>query len=149
MIPLLVLIVAAISARALGAIAVDDLDSWHAAARLGLAAMLVLTASAHFGSRRPDLIRMVPPSLPQPALLVILTGVAELALAVGLVIEPTAKPASLVLIGLLVAMFPANVHAARSGVGIGDRPPTPLMPRAVMQLLFIATAATVYIGGRS
>ena len=33
---------------------------WHIALRAALGAMFLLTASAHWGERRPDLIRMVP-----------------------------------------------------------------------------------------
>lgn len=50
------------------------------------------------------------------------------------------------LILLLIAMFPANVHAACAGVGIGGRPPTPLVPRAVMQVAFIAAAVATIVG---
>lgn len=37
-------------------------------------------------------------------------------------------------------MFPANVYAARAGLSIGDAPVTPLVPRAVLQVVFLATA---------
>ncbi len=39
---------------------------------------------------------------------------------------------------LLVALFPANVHAARRGVDLGGKPATPLGFRTVVQGLFIA-----------
>lgn len=113
---------------------------WQTAVRVGLAAMLVLTASAHFGSRRRDLVAMVPPRLPRPGALVTVTGIAELAIAVGLLFGPTAPVAGAALVVLLVAMFPANVHAARAGVGIGGRPPTPLPKRTVIQAAFVAAA---------
>ena len=140
MIPLVVLVGATILARGVGTLAWSALDDWGTAVRVGLAAMLVLTASAHFGSRRTDLIRMVPPGLPRPDLLVTATGVAELAVAIGLLVPVTAHAAATVLIALLATMFPANVHAARAGVGVGGRPPTPLLPRAVMQVVFAGAA---------
>ena len=147
MVPLLVLVGATLATRALGAVAVEGLDTWTDAIRVGLAVMLVLTASAHFGSRRRDLVRMVPPQLPRPAVLVTVTGVAELVLAAALLVEATARVSSGVLVALLVVMFPANVHAARAGIGIGGRPPTPLVPRALMQGVFVAAAGTVLVGG--
>lgn len=36
--------------------------------RAALGIMFFLTASAHWGKRRPDLIRMVPPAFPRPEL---------------------------------------------------------------------------------
>ena len=146
MIPLVALVAATILARGVGTLAWSALDDWGAAVRAGLSAMLVLTASAHFGSRRADLIRMVPPALPRPDLLVTTSGLAELAVALGLLVPVTARAAAGVLIVLLVTMFPANVHAARVGVGIGGRPPTPLLPRALMQVVFAAAAVAAVAG---
>ena len=49
--------------------------------------MFVFTAVSHFHPRaRPDLIRMVPASLPAPAVLVTATGMLELLGAVGLLV---------------------------------------------------------------
>ena len=143
MIPLLVLIGTTALLRLVGALAVDALDGWTPALRGGLAAMLVLTASAHFSGKRRDLVAMVPPALPRPDLLVTVTGVLELVIAAGLVLEETAAWAAGALALLLVAMFPANVHAARAGVGIGGRPATPLGLRSVMQVVFVAAAVAV------
>lgn len=140
MIPLVVLVSVTLAVRALGALTVPWLDDWSVALRLGLAAMLLLTGSAHFGSRREDLIRMVPGRLPRPDLLVTATGIAELAIAVGLLFEASAPLAAALLIPLLVAMFPANVRAARERIPIGGRAPMPLCPRAIVQGLFIACA---------
>lgn len=146
MIPLAVLVGATLVARAVGSLAWSALDDWSVAVRIGLATMLALTASAHFGSRRADLIRMVPPALPRPDLLVTVTGLAELAVALGLLVPTTAQAAAVVLVALLVVMFPANVHAARAGVGIGGRPPTPLLPRSLMQVAFAVAAVAASVG---
>src|SRR5262249_34558818 len=51
---------------------------WWDALRFALAAMFLLTASAHWGKRRPDLIRMVPSAFPRPDLIVTITGVLEI-----------------------------------------------------------------------
>jgi len=114
--------------------------SWVLFVRWALAAMFLLTASAHFGSRRPDLIRMVPEIFPNPELLVSLTGIAELAGAIGLLIPRLAPYAGAALAVLMIAMFPANVRAAREQLTIGGAPVTPLVPRIFMQVLFIAAA---------
>jgi uncharacterized membrane protein len=41
------------------------------------------------------------------------------------------------LIAMLVAIFPANIRAAREGLKVGGRPATRLWLRAPMQILFI------------
>ena len=56
---------------------------WWTALRIALAVMFLLTASAHWGKRRADLIRMVPAAFSRPDLLVTITGVCEIAGAVG------------------------------------------------------------------
>ncbi|WP_117210816.1 DoxX family protein [Allorhizocola rhizosphaerae] len=114
---------------------------WAESLRGGLALMFLVTASAHFVPKmRADLIAMVPPSLPRPDLLVTITGVLEIAGAVGLLIPATAPWAAGCLALLMVAMFPANVSAARRKVPFGGRPATPLVPRILEQILFVAAA---------
>ncbi len=93
MVPLLVFVPVLVVARASGELGIDAFDSWAVAVRVGLASMLLITASAHFGSRRADLIRMVPPVLPRPELLVTVTGIAELVTAFGLLVEEAAPVA--------------------------------------------------------
>jgi uncharacterized membrane protein len=136
-IPLVVMLGAILAARGVGALGWEPLGSWHTATRVGLALMFVFTAAAHFNRMRADLIRMVPPQLPNPAALVTFTGVVELAGAVGLLVPAVSRWAALGLILLLLALFPANVHAARTGLTIGGRPATALAVRLPMQLLWI------------
>ncbi|MEU5878921.1 DoxX family membrane protein [Spirillospora sp. NPDC047279] len=138
--PLLALLIGFGAARLAGLAGVDALDGWHPALRVGLAVMFLLTAFAHFYPRlRAELIAMVPPTLPRPGLLVTLTGILELAGAIGVLIPATARLAAACLIALLIAMFPANVSAARRNVAQGDR----IGPRTALQLVFIAAAALV------
>src|SRR5262245_35754567 len=138
MVPFYFMIVGIAIARVGGVLGVGALDDWHVATRAGLALMFVVTGSAHFTGTRRDLVRMVPPQLPNPEALVTLTGVAELAGAAGLVVPSTARLAAYALIVLLIAMFPANIHAAKIGHTIGGRPHTPMTFRAPLQLLWIA-----------
>jgi uncharacterized membrane protein len=137
MAPFVVLCIVLLLARAAGALGVRGLASWPAATRLGLAAMLCFTAAAHFAPMRADLVAMVPPWVPRPELVVFLTGLLELAGAVGLLVPRTRRAAAVGLILFLVAVFPANVHAAREGVLLRGEPATPLLPRTLLQLLFI------------
>lgn len=75
---------------------------------------------------------MVPAWIPRPELAVTLTGVLELLGAVGLLV-PATSPFAGGLALLLVALFPANVHAARAALSIGGRPVTLLPARSAMQ----------------
>lgn len=143
MAPLFVLTLGFAVLRGLGLAGVEALDGWQPALRGALAAMLLLTASAHFGSRRRDLIAMVPSRLPRPDLLVTATGLLELAVAGAVLFDATATWAGLTFAGLLVAMFPANVRASSRHLSIGGRPATPVGPRAVMQVVFLAAAVAV------
>ncbi|MCP3799559.1 DoxX family membrane protein [Allokutzneria sp. A3M-2-11 16] len=125
-------------ARVAGLLGVDVLDGWQPALRVGLALMFLLTGFAHWSRLRADMIAMVPPRLPNPALLVTVTGVLEIVGAVGLLVPATARAAAICLGLLLLAMFPANVYAAVRRLSFGGRPATPLVPRTVEQVVFLA-----------
>ena len=141
MIVLIVLGATLLIARLAGAAGIDILNSWAAATRAGLAAMLVLTASAHFNAMRHDLARMVPPAIPHPMAMIYFTGVCEILGATGLLVPRTRVAAAVALILLFVALLPANIHAGRAGVTLRGKPPTPLAVRVPMQILFIALTA--------
>ncbi|MBL7253238.1 DoxX family membrane protein [Actinoplanes sp. LDG1-01] len=103
--------------------------------------MFLMTGVAHFVGLRAEMVSMVPPGLPAPELLVTVTGVLELAGAAGLLFRRTAPLAATCLGLLLVAMFPANVHAARAG--ITTAPGDALLPRTLMQVVFVAACAAI------
>jgi uncharacterized membrane protein len=138
MVVLAVLIVSLLVARLLGALGIDALASWPAASRVGLAAMFLFTALAHFNSMRHDLARMLPPIVPRRLGVVYFTGVCEILGAIGLLLPSTRTYAAAALILFLIAVLPANIHAARAGVTLRTKPATPLIVRIPMQLFFIA-----------
>src|SRR5688572_14203078 len=86
MVPLVVLVIVALLARLAGQLGIVALRNWAAAVRVALAVMLCFTAAAHFNSMRADLIRMVPPAVPNPELMVTFTGVCEILGAIGLLV---------------------------------------------------------------
>lgn len=141
MLPFLVLITALLAFRVAGAAGLPVVDDWLISLRAALAVMFLLTASAHWGKRRPDLIRMVPPGFPRPDLLVTITGVLEILGAVGLLVPATTRVAAVCLALLLIAMFPANIHAARRHVSIASKPTTNLGLRTALQVVFVAMLA--------
>ncbi|AHH96512.1 hypothetical protein GCM10010174_74840 [Kutzneria viridogrisea] len=139
MAPVIALVGGFVLLRLTGLLGVAALDAWPPALRGGVALMFLLTGVAHFVPKmRADMIAMVPPRLPSPALLVTVTGVLELAGALGVLVPATAGLAAWCLTLLLLVMFPANVSAARRGLEFGGRPATPLVPRTLEQALFLA-----------
>lgn len=138
MAPLIVLVSATLLARLAGQLGVASLRDWAAATRVGLAVMFCFTAVAHFNSMRADMVRMVPPMVPNPELMVTLTGICEILGAIGLLVPRTRRIAAMALIVFLVAVLPANIHAATSGATLRGAPATPLVPRIALQALFIA-----------
>ena len=147
--PLIVLVASFPIFTLAGRLGVRPLRRWQTALRWSLAAMFLLTASAHFvPGLRADLIQMVPPVFPRPDLLVTLTGFAELAGAIGLLVPRFAPWAASGLALLLIAMFPANVHAAREGLQIGGTPVEALLPRTLMQVGFLLLLGLSVLGDR-
>jgi len=146
MVPLIVLVVVTLLARLAGQFGVRPLRDWAAATRVGLAVMFCFTAIAHFNSMRADMIRMVPPAVPNPEFMVTLTGICEILGAIGLLLPRTRRLAAFALIVFLLAVLPANIHAARAGVPLRGAPPTPLIPRIALQVCFIALVW--WAGGR-
>lgn len=137
-VPFLLLLVVLLVLRSLGILGVTAVDSWPTATRLALAVMFVFTSLSHFAGTRDTLIQMVPDALPFPGLLVTLTGLAEIAGAIGLLLPAFTPTAGLGLTVLLVVMFPANVVAARENIEINGKPTTPLWFRLLIQIFFIA-----------
>lgn len=80
-----------------------------AARRLLLIVIFTISGVIHFVAPDP-FIRIVPAILPRPDLLVMISGAAELAGAIGLAIPATGSAAAWGLIALLVAVFPANIQ---------------------------------------
>jgi len=74
-----------------------------------LAALFVGAGLLHFLHPAPYL-RIMPPWLPAPRLLVALSGAAEVAGGLGLLLPATRRAASWGLLVLLVAVFPANIY---------------------------------------
>jgi uncharacterized membrane protein len=150
MIPLLVLVSGGGVGLALGALGVKRFRDWGDSLRYALALMFLVTASAHWGSMRPDLVRMVPPVFPNPELLVTMTGIFEILGAIGLLIPRFARFAAWALTLLLLSVFPANVHAAHAGLTIAGEPVLDVLPRAAVQLVFLAATITSALrSGRS
>ena len=123
--------------RAIGAVGFPLFTTWKSAFPYAFAVMLCFTAAAHFDRRRNDLQAMVPRWVIDPALVVFITGILELAGAAGLLLRFTRPLAVVGLVLLLLCMFPANVKAAHEHLTIGGKHVTPLAARALIQAVFI------------
>jgi uncharacterized membrane protein len=103
-----------------------------------LAAAFVAAGVLHFV--KPRLFEaIVPPSLPSPRALVLLSGAAEILGGVGLLIAPLRPWAGWGLAVLLVAVFPANLHMARESERFRRLAPRwVLLARLPLQAVLIA-----------
>ena len=103
--------------------------------RVLAAAFFVAAGINHFAN--PGFYaEMTPPWLPWPALLLKVAGACEILGGIGLLVPRLRRLAGWGLIALLVAVFPANVHAALHGMdGV---PAWVLWARLPLQALFIA-----------
>jgi uncharacterized membrane protein len=137
MVSVFVLVMSTLLLRGVGWLGVKQLSSWRDASRGGLVIMFLFTGASHFTSMKYDFAAMIPAPLPDDLWVIYLSGVLEIAGAIGLLIPRTRKVAGICLVLLLVALFPANVNAALNEIPLRGEAPTPLWLRAPMQLLFI------------
>ncbi|HEY1552659.1 MAG TPA: DoxX family membrane protein [Kofleriaceae bacterium] len=88
-------------------------------------------------------VAMVPAALPAPALLVQISGVAEILGGLGLILPKTRRLAAWGIIALLVAVFPANINMAVNDLPLGTTHVASwlLWLRLPLQLILIAWAA--------
>jgi uncharacterized membrane protein len=97
--------------------------------RLILGLSMVFVGVLHFA--RPDaFVRIVPPWLPAPLALVLVSGFFEVAGGVGLLVARVHRAAALGLMALYIAVFPANINMALHGI----QPDGAHLPQAVLWL---------------
>jgi uncharacterized membrane protein len=115
---------------------------YRLSARIAMAAMLLFTAMAHFAFTR-GMEMMLPDFVPFKKAMVYITGIAELAGAIGLLLNAWFALAGLMLILLFMMMLPANVHAALKRINyekgtLDGKGPGYLWFRVPLQFFFIA-----------
>jgi uncharacterized membrane protein len=137
MVSLFVLVISFLVLRGLGWLGVKRLSSWRDAGRFALVIMFLFTGFSHFSSMKYDLAAMIPAPLPNGLWVIYLTGLFEIAGAVGLLIPRTRKLAGICLVLLLVGLFSANVNAALNEIPLRGEAATPLWIRTPMQILYI------------
>ena len=88
-------------------------------------------------------VAIIPPELPSPEWLNVISGLAEIVLGVFLLEPRTRVLAAWGVIALLIAVFPANVHMALVNLGAdgpGTGSPAINFGRLPFQLLFVVWA---------
>ncbi|MFB6126679.1 MAG: hypothetical protein ABEJ79_05205 [Halolamina sp.] len=86
-----------------------------------MGALYVVAGAMHF-VYPAAYAEVIPPLFPYRLALAYLSGVAEVVLGVGVVVPRTRRLAAWGLVALLVAVFPANVYMATSGVVVQAAP---------------------------
>lgn len=107
--------------------------------RLALAMLFTFTGIGHFFFVE-EMMQMIPPLVPARELLVYLTGVLEIAGAIGILIPSLQRLAGYALIAFLLGVLPANIYASLNYTGMGSHADGHhyLWFRVPLQLLFIA-----------
>ena len=86
--------------------------------------------------------QLVPPFLPAPAALVVISGIAEIVLGILVMVPATRRLAAWGVIALLIAVFPANIYQAIAHPVLVDPPawigqPSPMALAVRLPLQFV------------
>jgi len=103
----------------------------------GLLAVLFVGAGIMHFVKTGMYVAIVPSFLPDPRLLVQISGVAEILGGVGLLVPQTRQAAAWGIIALLVAVLPANINMAMDRTHFAAIPAWVLWARVPLQLPLI------------
>ncbi len=109
--------------------------------RIALATMLLFTGPSHF-FKTEEMVQTMPEFFNYKVQLVYLTGILEIAAAVGVLVHRTAKWTSIALILFFLSVLPANIIGSIKSVELGgmENGPGYLYFRVPLQILFIGWA---------
>lgn len=97
---------------------VSSLGNFKNCARIATGMTFIFTGISHFVA--PDtFMKLMPPPIPEPLLMIYISGFFEILGGIGLIVSKTKRLAGYGLILLLMAVFPANVYVARENVQLG------------------------------
>ena len=106
---------------------------WH----YYLMALLYITAGLFHFVRPKIYLRIMPPYIPKPDLMVFLSGLAEVALGAALLISITKDLALWGIIAMLVAFLPVHLHMLKGGKAGAGLPQWVLILRLPLQFLLM------------
>jgi uncharacterized membrane protein len=104
--------------------------------RIILAILFIVAGCMHF-LIPPTYLKIVPPFLPAPRILVQLSGAAEILGGLGLLLPSTRQAAAWGLVALLIAIFPANIYMVVNHTRFASIPLWALWLRLPFQLPLI------------
>ncbi len=94
------------------------IERWRCASRWLLSLAYLAAGVLHIARPEPFLA-ITPDWVPLPATVVLLTGIAEIAGAIGLALPPLRRAAGWGLAAYALCVFPANIHHAVDSVAVG------------------------------
>ncbi len=100
----------------------------------------------HFVDPGP-FVAIVPPALPAPEARVYISGFFEIAGGLGLLVDRTRRMAAWGLLGLLLAVYPANLHMLVNEVYLEGMPHERWLLWARMPMQLVFAAGVLWAGG--
>jgi len=112
--------------------------NYRTCGHIAIATMFIFAGISHFGLA-DDMVAMLPEFVPFRYGIIYVTGLIEIALAVGFLFAITMRITGILAIAFLVAVFPANIYAALNAVDFGGNAAGPiyLLFRVPMQIFLI------------
>lgn len=118
--------------------------------RRGTRALVAISFAAvgilHFLNPAP-FVAIVPPWLPAPLALVLVSGFFEVLGGVGLLVPRVRKAAGIGLLVLLAAVYPANIQMAVNEVYLPEMPHEPWLLWARLPFQFVFAALVAFAAG--
>lgn len=112
--------------------------SWPRRISLTLLSLAFTYVGIHHFVAPAFYVSIVPPYLPEPLLLVYVSGFFEVLGGLGILLGRTRRLAGYGLLALLIAVFPANIHMAMNPELYPDLPSAGLYIRLPLQFLAAA-----------
>jgi uncharacterized membrane protein len=106
--------------------------------QIALSAMFLFAGISHF-LLADGMVNMLPEFLPLRYEIIYVTGLMEIALAMGFLFSHSVRLTGILTIAFLIAVFPSNIYAALNAVAFGGNVAGPvyLLFRVPMQILLI------------
>jgi uncharacterized membrane protein len=87
--------------------------NFYFSGRMAMTIMLVFTSIAHFKFNK-GMMLMLPSFIPYKKMIIYLTGVIEILLGIGLILDKVRHPIAWIIILFFVLLLPANIYAAKN-----------------------------------
>lgn len=132
------IVVCILFAPLIGAWVVGGRDKVAWGGLLGITMAFIFFGIGHF-VRTDAMMTMLPDVLPLRRPIILVTGLLEFAIAVGMLVPKTRRLSGMAAIAVLVGFFPVNVYAALNHTGMGGHMwgPEYLLIRGPLQVLLV------------